>query len=138
MSGAGVYGHGVVATFARENSPEDIETYGGFIGEIEAGDRIYSWENDYGIRAIGIALEDGESDPVPSEHRLFYAASDARHEFHAPVRWRAVLDREDAITPDEVQQITDHPVWARGAHVELSDDHYPELLWDLATGRSSR
>jgi hypothetical protein len=137
QTGAGVYGHGIVATFANENNDEDVETYGGHIDAIESGDRIYSYENDVGVRAFGIALEDGDSEPVPREHRLFHPSDDNTHEFHVPVHWVAVLEREDAITTDEIEQITGHPAFARGARAELDvDKHYPELLRDVILGRA--
>lgn len=137
QTGAGVYGHGIAATFANEGDQEHIEEYGGHIGAIEAGDRIYSYENSVGIRAFGIALEDGDSDPVPREHRLFHPSGDNTHEFHVPVRWIAVLESEDAITVDEIEQITGHPAFARGTRAELNvEKHYPKLLRDVILGRA--
>jgi len=136
QTGAGVYGHGVVATFADSNYQDHVDEFGGYIGEVSAGDRIYSWENNYGLRAVGIALEDSTADPVPEEHRLFHSASSDIHEFHTPVRWVAVLDRKNALDPDEVKQIVGHPVWGRGTHAELKDEHYPQLLWDTVIGRA--
>jgi hypothetical protein len=62
---------------------------------------------------------------------------DNKHEFHAPVHWVAVLDRTDAITTDEIRRIVGHPVYGRGAHAVLGDDHYPELLWDTVVGRAT-
>ena len=136
QTGAGVYGHGVVATFAKADNDEHIDEFGGYIGEVEANDRIYSWENNYGLRAVGIALEDGNAKPVPEEHRLFHPPSGDIHEFHVPVNWVAVLDRKTTLTTDEVKHIVGHPVWGRGTHVELKDEHHPELLWDIVVGRS--
>jgi len=137
QTGAGVYGHGIAATFANEDNQEHIEKYGGHIGAIEAGDRIYSYENGIGVRAFGIALEDGDSDPVPREHRLFHPSDDNTHEFHVPVHWVAVLESEDAISVDEIEQITDHPAFARGARAVLDvEKHYPKLLRDVILGRA--
>lgn len=133
-TGAGIYGHGIVATFAKS---DDIDKYGGYLGEIEAGDRIYSWENGYGIRAVGIALEDGNSDPVLPEQRLFHSETSDVHEFHAPVHWVAVLDREDAVSTDEVKRIVGYQVWGRGTHAVLNEDNHPELLWDVVVGRAT-
>lgn len=138
QTGAGVYGHGVVATFANSNKPEDVEQYGGHIGEISAGDKIYSWQNGVGLRAVGFALEDGDSDPVPSEHRLFHSASSKIHEFHAPVHWVAVLDHSSALTPEEVKRVCDRPAYAGVTRRELNDDDYPKLLWDLVVGRANQ
>jgi hypothetical protein len=137
QTGAGVYGHGVVATFADSNNPDDVDRYGGYIGEIETADRIYSWENGPGLRAVGIALEDGSSDPVPPEHRLFHSASSDIEEFHAPVYWVAVLDRADAVSPDEIERVSGRPVYAGVAYRKLNDDDFPELLWDIVVGRAT-
>ncbi|QLG61990.1 type II toxin-antitoxin system CcdA family antitoxin [Halorarum salinum] len=138
QTGAGVYGHGVVATFADSNNPDDVDNYGGHIGEIETADKIYSWENGHGLRAVGIALEDGSSDPVPLEHRLFHSASSDVHEFHAPVHWVAVLDQADAVTTDEIKRVSGRPVFAGVAHREMNDNDFPELLWDIVVGRATR
>lgn len=138
QTGAGVYGHGIVATFADSNYPDHIEKYGGHIGKVTANDRIYSWENDYGLRAVGIALEDGSSDPVPDEHRLFHDVDSDIHEFHAPVHWVAVLPRHDALTPKEVRRICDRPIWGSGTYAPLNPDDYPDLLWDAVVGRATR
>lgn len=138
QTGAGVYGHGVVATFADSDIDEHVDRFGGHVGKIEAGDRIYSWENDYGIRAVGIALENGSSNPVPKEHRLFHSADSDVHEFHAPVNWVAVLDRTDAVTAEEVRQIADRPVYGSGTYAPLNNDDYPELLWDIVVGRATQ
>lgn len=137
QTGAGVYGHGIVATFADSTIDEDVDRFGGHIGEVEAGDRIYSWQNDYGIRAVGIALEDGSSEPVPAEHRLFHSAESKIHEFHAPVHWVAVLPPEDGIYTEELKHIVGYEIWGRGTYAELKDDHYPELLWDVVVGRAT-
>lgn len=138
QTGAGVYGHGVVATFAKSNRPDDVEKFGGYIGEVEAGDRIFSWENDVGLRGVGNALEDGDSDPVPPEHRLFHDADSAIHEFHVPVNWRAILQPQEAITAREVEQIAGRPVYGSGTHAKLGADDNTQLLWDIAVGRNGR
>lgn len=137
QTGAGVYGHGVVATFADSNYPDHVDRYGGHIGKIEAGDRIYSWENDYGLRAVGFALEDGDSDPIPPEHRLFHSPSSDIDEFHAPVKWVAVLDRTDAITAEEIRRVSGRPVYGSGTYAPLNDDDFPGLLWDIVVGRAT-
>jgi len=135
QTGAGVYGHGVAATFADEGT-DGVEKYGGEIGEIEAGDHIYSYENGVGLRAFGIALEDGDSSPVPDEHRIFHAINDDVHEFHVPVYWNAVLEEDEALPSGEVEHITGRPVYAQ-ARVELDPDKdRPDLLRDITLGRS--
>lgn len=136
QTGSGVYGHGVAATFATENT-DGVEEYGGHIGAIDSGDYIYSYENNIGVRAFGIALEDGDASPVPGEHRLFYGKQDDVHEFHVPVHWVAVLEEDQAFSSEEVNHITGHPAFARGTRAELDpEDHYPELLRDIILGRA--
>jgi len=137
QTGAGVYGHGIAATFAREGT-DGVDEYGGHIGAIESGDYLYSYENDIGVRAFGVALEDGDSSPVPREHRLFHAKDNDIHEFHVPVHWVAVLEEDEAVTSSEVEHITGHPAFARGTRAELNpEDHHPGLLRDVILGRSN-
>jgi hypothetical protein len=137
QTGAGVYGHGVAATFADADAPDDIDEYGGHIGAIDAGDRIYSFQNEVGLRGFGIALEDGNAEPVPPEHRLFHPQDADTHEFHVPVYWVAVLSPESAVKPDEIKRITGHPVWGRGTKPELNPEkHHPNLLRDVILGRA--
>jgi len=135
QTGAGVYGHGIAATFAKEDT-DGVDEYGGHIGAIDAGDYIYSYENDAGVRAFGIALEDGDSSPVPREHRLFHAKEADIHEFHVPVRWAAVLEREEAVTSDEVKHILGFPAFT-STRTELDpENHHPDMLRDVILGRS--
>ncbi len=135
QTGAGVYAHGVAATFADEGT-DGIEKFGAHIGAIESGDYIYSYQNDVGIRAFGVALEDGDSSPVPKEQHLFHATTDDTREFHVPVHWVAVLEEGEAITTDEIKHIVGYPAYSR-TRTELDpEDDYPELLRDLILGRA--
>ncbi len=114
-----------------------LRNTGGHIGAIESGDNLYSYQNEVGIRAFGIALEDGDSSPVPKEHRLFHAKEDNVHEFHVPVHWVAVLEKEEAVSSDEVNHLLGYPAYAKGTRAELDpENHHPELLRDVILGRS--
>lgn len=136
QTGAGVYGRGVVATFADSNYPDHVERYGNHIAKVEADDGIFSWQNKIGIRCFGIALEDGSADPVPPEQRLFHSPSSDIHEFHVSVAWLPPLRPSEAPYTNEVKRICGSKIWAKVTYRELNDDHRPELLRDVIKGRA--
>jgi hypothetical protein len=139
QSGAGVYGHGIVAAFADGDDDSQVEQFGREIAQLEAGDRVLSYENQCGVRAVGFVLESGTPEPVPEAQKLFHPPEDGHVEFHAPVHWQAVLPREHAVTPEEIKRVAGGPLFAGGTRKRLNEEaEAPHLLRDVVIGRSNR
>ena len=130
-TGTAIYAEGVVATYG----PKD--PFGEHLENIERRDWVHSYQNGAGVRAAGIVLEDGTSDPVAPEDMIFHSASSNANEYHVPVRWQVVVEERSAVTSDEIDHICGRPLYA-STYNEVQDDDNPELLLDVLFGRDQR
>jgi len=129
-TGAAIYGANLVATYGRKEFGEHLEN-------INRRDWIFSYQNRVGVRAAGIALEDGTSEPVAPEDRIFYSALGSDEEYHVAVRWQVVVEERRAVDADEIEHICGRPLHA-GTYNEVQDGDNPELLLDVLFGRDRR
>lgn len=129
-TGTAIYGAGLVATYGRKDFGEHLEN-------INRRDWVFSYQNEVGVRAAGIALEDGTSEPVSPEDRIFHPASSSEEEYHVAVRWQVVVEERRAIDANEIKHICGRPLFA-STYNEVQDRDNPELLLDVLFGRDRR
>lgn len=90
-----VFNMGVVATYGPK-------IYGEKLVDAIRGDHVFAYATGEGIRAYGNVTQKWNGKPVgPKEKAL---AKD-RREYHLPVRWEIVLQKEEAIRPDEIRNL---------------------------------
>lgn len=84
---------GVAATYGPAS-------YGEKLASAKKGDKVFAYANGEGIRAYGTVAEkwNGKSIPETGE-----AAIRNFPQYHLPVDWERVLDKEKAIRPDEIR-----------------------------------
>jgi hypothetical protein len=158
VDGTRVYDHGVAATFGRGK-------FGKKLARIEPGDIVLSYVNRVGVRAVGRCLAPwdgygviGSDEELPRDERvettraetpkeegddpveildgtrLFSEEKDSP-EYYLPVRWRAVLDVENAVSPQQLRTIG----YPKRSHTvtdfTVGDD---ELIADIVAARAAR
>lgn len=101
--GCAIYENGVVASYG------DKDPFGNYLKAISPGDGVVSYVSDGevpyagGARAFAIALAPWSGEAVPQRDQVY----DRDHtEYHVPVKWVAVLDEDDVVSPEEIRQIT--------------------------------
>lgn len=123
--GTRVYERGVTVTYGPERFGEKLES-------IEAGDVVFHWVDDVGVRAEGRVTGYWDGQDANEEERVYPAHT----EYHLPTRWLVVLDEDNAITASEVKDITGrkHP---QGTKQEINDEKYDvKRLQDVIRGRA--
>lgn len=132
--GCAIYENGVVATYG------DKDPFGNYLKPISPGDGVVSYVSDGevpytgGARAFGIALAPWNRKSVPRPDQVY----DQDHtEYHVPMKWLSVLDKEDVVSPDEIRQITGRKTPQRT--FETPNDDYQDgmkRLAEIIAGRS--
>lgn len=103
--GSAIYNHGVVATYGEEK-------FGDVLSAIEPGDGIISYVSkssvayEGGARAFGVAQAPWTGTNVPEDEQVYEDTEYIEQEYHVPVKWLGVLEKNTTVTTDEIREIT--------------------------------
>jgi len=76
--------------------------YGNKLKRASKGDHVFAYANKEGIRAYGIVNGKWDGKEVGDDQEKLTTDFPA---YHLPVKWKVVLSKEDAIRPDEIQEM---------------------------------